>query len=193
MEKNHQKPKLLLHICCISCGAYVCETLVEDYDVVLFFYNPNIYPKEEYIKRLSTVNETAKKLNLKIIIGNYDHELWLDKIKGLEEEPEKGARCSICYLDRINMTAKFAKENNFDIFATTLTISPHKDSNKILNIGNNLSKNLCINFLEKDFKKKDGFKKSVELSCKLNLYRQNYCGCEFSKMTKRKNSEIKSI
>ncbi len=175
------KPRLLLHICCISCGAYVSRILRRDYDLALFFYNPNIYPKSEYEKRLKTVNEIAKKEDLNIIFGEYDHEKWLAMVKGLENEPERGIRCKICYADRLSNCVKCAKKNKFDYFTTTLTISPHKDAKIILELGSMLSEQYGIKFLEKDFKKKDGFKKSVKLSCELNLYRQNYCGCEFSK------------
>ncbi|MCK5416708.1 epoxyqueuosine reductase QueH [Candidatus Parcubacteria bacterium] len=180
-EQDLKKPKLLLHICCISCGAYVSQVLNKDFELTLFFYNPSIYPKSEYEKRLKTVNEIAKKENLNIIFGEYDHEKWLDKIKGLENEPERGARCKICYIDRLQKSAEYASNNGFDYFTTTLTISPHKDAKLILEFGNELSKQYNVKFLEEDFKKKDGFKKSVKLSYELNLYRQDYCGCEFSK------------
>ncbi len=178
--KNNKK--ILLHICCISCGAYVSKVLIEEgFEVDLFFYNPNIFPCEEYEKRLKTTRERADFLGLKLIEGEYDHKKWLDMIKGLEAEPERGFRCSFCYYDRLQKSAKFAKENNYKIFTTTLTISPHKDAKRILAYGEKLAKEYGVEFLARDFKKKNGFKKSVELSQKLNLYRQNYCGCEFSR------------
>ena len=176
------KKKLLLHICCAGCGVYVSQALQEDYEISLFFYNPNIYPQEEYLKRKEEVENLALKFKLKIIIPDYNHTEWLLKIKGLEKEKEKGARCMLCYFDRINKTALYAQEKKFDIFATTLTVSPHKLAKNILRIGNNLSKKYKIEFLAQDFKKKDGFKKASALSRELNLYRQNYCGCEFSQV-----------
>ncbi len=180
LEQNLKKPKLLLHICCISCGAYVSQVLSEDYDLTLFFYNSNIFPESEYQKRLETVKAIAGKQSLNIIFSEYDHSRWLEKVEGLEAEPERGKRCMVCYADRIGKTAQYAAKNNFDYFTTTLTISPHKCAKSIIDFGNKFAKTFGVEFLEKDFKKKDGFKKSVELSCKLNLYRQNYCGCEFS-------------
>lgn len=177
------KKKMLLHICCAGCGVYVSKVLKENYNLSFFFYNPSIYPYEEYILRKEEVEKLALKYGLEVIIPKYDHKEWLLKIKGLEKEPERGARCMLCYHDRIDKTAIYARENNFDIFTTTLTVSPHKLAKNILRIGNNLSKKYKIEFLAQDFKKKDGFKKASALSRELNLYRQNYCGCEFSRPT----------
>lgn len=179
-EKN--KPKLLLHICCIGCGAYVSRVLTEEnFDVVLFFYNPNIFPESEYVRRLETTKKIADKFDLEVIEGEYNHKRWLEKIRGFEKEKERGKRCRICYYDRLEKAAEYASKNNFDYFSSTLTISPHKDARLILAFGEELSGKLSIKFLARDFKKNDGFKKSVSLSKELNLYRQNYCGCEFSR------------
>lgn len=175
-----EKDKLLLHICCASCGAYVSQVLIEKYDVSLFYYNPNINSREEFEKRKKNVHKIAKHYNLPLFFGDYNHNKWLLKVGGHELDHEKGERCSICYADRISSTASFAHKNNFKYFTTTLTISPHKLSRKILEIGNKMSKVFGVAFLSQDFKKQDGFKNSVELSRELNLYRQNYCGCEFS-------------
>lgn len=174
------KPKLLLHICCISCGAYVAKTLGDNYDLTLFFYNPNIFPETEHEKRKQAVADIASKQGLNISFGDYNHERWLKKVEGLEDEPERGTRCMVCYTDRLAVTAKKAAKENFDYFSTTLTISPHKDAQSILKFGEKFSKIYDVKFLAEDFKKKDGYKKSVEFSKELNLYRQNYCGCEFS-------------
>ena len=175
--------KLLLHICCIGCGAYISQMLIkQNFKVVLYFYNPNIFPNEEYNIRFNEVRKIAKKFNIKYITEKYDHQDWLKKIKGLEQEPEKGKRCVICYYDRLKKTAQKAKELNFDYFGTTLTVSPHKLADKISEIGNKLEKKYNIKYLDKDFKKKDGFKNACKFSKELNLYRQNYCGCEFSKL-----------
>lgn len=176
-----EKPKILLHICCAACGAYVGQLLQENYSVTLFYYNPNIYPESEYNLRQSEVNKIALKYDLPLIIENYNHHDWLKKISGFELEPEKGERCLICYSDRLQKTAETAKRNNFDNFTTTLTVSPHKIAQAIISIGQNLGAQYGIKFLDLDFKKKDGFKKAGILSQELNLYRQNYCGCEYSR------------
>jgi predicted adenine nucleotide alpha hydrolase (AANH) superfamily ATPase len=174
------KPKILLHICCAACGAFVSRLLQENYDVTLYFYNPNIYLKEEYEKRMKEVEKIAAKFNLNLITGEYNHESWLAKISGYEKEPERGDRCRVCYRDRLSKTAELAEKNSFDYFTTTLTVSPHKSAEMIFAIGRELEKAGKVKFLEKDFKKQDGFRKSIALSDELELYRQNYCGCEFS-------------
>ncbi len=175
------KPKILLHICCAGCGAYVGQLLQENFSVTLFYYNPNINPESEYDMRLSEVKKIALKYGLPLIIDNYYHNDWLKKINGFELEPEKGERCRICYSDRLQKTAEIAKKNNFDNFTTTLTVSPHKIAQVIISIGHNLAGQYGIKFLDMDFKKKDGFKKAGIISREMNLYRQNYCGCEFSR------------
>lgn len=180
------KPKLLLHICCIGCGAYIAQILKNSFRVTLYFYNPNIYPREEYKKRLEEIKKISNLLNLPIIIEKYDHDKWLNSVKGYESLPEKSERCLICYRIRMEKTARYAKENSFDFFTTTLSISPYKDSAAIINIGEKLENQYKVKFFRKDFKKKDGFKKSAELSKKLGLYRQNYCGCEFSIKSRNK-------
>lgn len=178
-----RKPKILLHICCAGCGVYIGKLLKKDYNVVLYFYNPSIHPISEYNTRLVEAKKIAKNFNLKLLAEEYDHNKWLNKIKGHEHDRERGERCFICYQDRIESTAQKAKEGKFDCFSTTLTVSPHKNAEQISSIGKKMSEKYNINFLDKDFKKKDGFKKSVELSKQLNLYRQNYCGCEFSHLS----------
>ncbi len=175
------KPKLLLHVCCIGCGAYVSRLLNEDFEVSLYFFNPSIYPESEYKKRLAEAGRIANLFGLELINGEYDHGQWLKKIKGHESDPERGERCRICYRDRLENTARLAVKNGFAYFTTTLTVSPHKDALAISQIGKETEKNYRIKFFDKDFKKQDGFKKSTLLSCELGLYRQNYCGCEFSR------------
>lgn len=175
------KPKLLLHICCVGCGAFVSGELKKDYRVSLYFYNPNIFPKEEYLVRLKEAEKVVKKLKIKLYKGNYNYKLWLKAVKGYENNLEKGDRCTICYEERLRSTAIFAKLNNFKFFTSTLTVSPHKDAKRIIDLGEKLEEMYKVGFLGKDFKKKDGFKKASILSKKLKLYRQNYCGCEFSK------------
>jgi predicted adenine nucleotide alpha hydrolase (AANH) superfamily ATPase len=178
--KRKSKNKLLLHICCAGCGAYVSQVLKADHDVSLFFYNPNIFPANECEARAAEAEKIAKKFGLKIIIGENDHKKWLKKVRGYENEPERGERCVICYEDRLKETAKKAKVEDFQFFATTLSVSPHKNAELLNLIGEDLAKKYGIKFVPSDFKKKDGFKKASLLSKELDLYRQNYCGCEFS-------------
>jgi predicted adenine nucleotide alpha hydrolase (AANH) superfamily ATPase/VanZ family protein len=177
---KYRRPKLLLQVCCIGCGAYVSTLLKKDYRITLYFYNPNIFPEAEYHKRLAETRKFARKLGLKLLVGKYHHQAWLESVKGHEQDPEKGARCIICYRDRLTAAARLANQLKFQYFASTLTISPHKLAAAISQIGNELSKEYGVGFLDRDFKKQDGFKKSVELSQSLGLYRQDYCGCEFS-------------
>lgn len=174
------KPRLLLHTCCAPCVTYVAELLSENYDVTAYFYNPNIYPINEYEKRRDELITYTCKVNLPLLVKDADFDNWYSIIKGLEKEPEGGKRCFKCYEYRMNETAKYAKENNFDLFTTSLSISPHKIAPKINEIGLNLEAEHGIKFLESDFKKNNGFKKSCDISRQFNLYRQYYCGCEYS-------------
>ena len=177
------KPKLLLHVCCGPCSSSVLEILNKHFEITIYYYNPNTYPYEEYQKRLNEVikllSET-KETNIKIINEKYDDVDFYEYVKGYEEDKEGGSRCHKCYYYRLNQTAKYAKENNYDYFTTTLSVSPYKNSKKLNEIGEQLSKKYNIKYLYADFKKKDGYKKSIELSKKYNLYRQEYCGCKFS-------------
>ncbi|HOZ55898.1 MAG: hypothetical protein BWY51_00564 [Parcubacteria group bacterium ADurb.Bin316] len=176
-----ENKKLLLHVCCAGCGAFVSLLLANDFDVTLYYYNSNIYPEDEYQRRIDEVKKIADNFKLSLIIGDYDHDAWLKKVKGRENDLEKGERCLICYRDRLENTACAAQSNNFNFFTSTLTVSPHKLASEIINIGNELAKEYGVKFLAQDFKKQDGFKKAVALSHKLGLYRQKYCGCEFSR------------
>ena len=178
-----KRPSILLHSCCGPCSSYVVDLLLNFFSVSFVYYNPNIYPEKEYIKRK---NEQLKLLSfpkfksVKFIDSDYNHKDFLDKISGYEKDFEGGERCNICFKIRLEKTAKLAKKLNLDYFSTTLTVSPHKNAKQINLIGEYLSKKYSLDFLFSDFKKKDGYKKSIELSKKYNLYRQNYCGCEFS-------------
>ena len=174
------KSKLLLHICCMGCGAYVSDFLKTDFEVILYFFNSNIFPKKEYDIRQEETKRIAKKFNLELICDNYSHENWLNKIKGHETDLEKGERCQICYQHRLESTACLANAKKIKYFTSTLSVSPHKDANAIKAIGKKLEEKYNLKFLDNDFKKNDGFKKAVKFSKDLNLYRQNYCGCEFS-------------
>lgn len=180
IERN---PSILLHSCCAPCSSYVVDFLLNFFNVYVFYYNPNIYPGEEYIKRKEEqlrLLSFPKFKNIKFIDSGYNHENFLDKIRGYEKDVEGGERCNICFKIRLEKTAKIAKKLNLDYFSTTLTVSPHKNAKQINLVGEYLSKKYSLDFLFSDFKKKDGYKKSIELSKKYNLYRQNYCGCEFS-------------
>lgn len=169
--------KLLLHTCCAPCAAPSAERLVLDgYEVVLYFSNFNIHPEDEYLKRLQTARMLADKMNLVIEEDSYDHDEWLKHVRGLENEPEKGARCSKCFEFSLRRTAQMAERLDIPAFATTLTLSPHKVSRIIFEIGAQFPR-----FVPVDFKKKDGFLRSIQLSKEYDLYRQSYCGCEFSK------------
>jgi len=175
------KPKLLLHFCCANCGAVPIEILKQDFDLTLFWFNPNIQPREEYEKRLKDGEKLAIITGLEIIKEFYQPADWFKEIKDLEKEPEGGKRCKKCFQMRLEKTAQKAKELKFEFFATALTVGPQKKAEIINNFGNQLSEKYQIAFFSADFKKKDGFKKSLEFSKKYDFYRQNYCGCIYSK------------
>ena len=156
------------------------ELLRKKYEIVAYFYNPNIHPKLEYELRLENMIRLAEIYDIQLIVGEYDVKSWFEAIRGLEGEKEGGRRCRKCFELRLKETANLAKELGIGIFATTLTVSPHKNAQTINLVGREISDRYNIEFLEADFKKKDGFKKSVELSRKLGLYRQDYCGCIYS-------------
>ena len=182
LENLTYRPKLLLHSCCGPCSSAVLELLIKYFDIDLYYYNPNIYPENEFIKRSETQKELLKKLdkNIKFIEGKYDYDLYKNTVKGLESEKEGGLRCKECIRLRMEKTAKYAKEKSYDFFTTTLSVSPHKNSKMINEIGYALEERYNIPYLYSDFKKKDGYKRSVLLSKEYDLYRQDYCGCEYS-------------
>lgn len=181
-EKNI-KPSLLLHTCCAPCSSSVIERLNEYFDITVFYYNPNIEPYEEYIKRKEEQKRFLNVLNkdIKFMDCDYENEEFKRISKGLEYLPEGGYRCHECYKLRLLKTAQMASENQFDYFGTTLTVSPYKNSQILNAIGKEISENLNIKYLYSDFKKKEGYKRSIELSKEYNLYRQDYCGCLYSK------------
>ena len=180
-------PRLLLHSCCAPCSSYVLTYLTKYFDITVLYYNPNIEPIDEYKKRkeeeIRFINEMDKVNSVDLLDCDWEHDKFIDMAKGLENEPERGKRCYKCYELRLRKTCEVAKENNYDYFASTLTLSPYKNSDWVNEIGYNLEKELGVKYLCSDFKKKDGYKKSIELSNKYNLYRQNYCGCIYSKPT----------
>lgn len=187
VNKN-ETPTLLLHSCCAPCSSYVLEYLSNYFKITIFYYNPNISPKEEFDKRIEEqkrlINELPVKNKVEFIEGKYDNDKYENSIKGLEQEKEGGSRCHICYRLRLEETAKIAKEKGFDYFTTTLSISPYKNAKVLNEIGEELGKIYNISYLYADFKKKNGYKRSIELSRIYNLYRQDYCGCEYSKRIK---------
>jgi predicted adenine nucleotide alpha hydrolase (AANH) superfamily ATPase len=172
--------KMLLHVCCANCALHPYETLKNNFEVTLYFYNPNIQPDEEYGKRLDYTKKAAENYSLALIEAPCDKSNWLKMTNDYRNEPEGGQRCEICINMRLEKTAAFAVENGYDIFATTLSVSPHKNSKIINNAGKVFSEKYGIEFFNADFKKQDGFKKTMQLSKELDLYRQNYCGCVYS-------------
>jgi len=194
LNNLNEKKKILLHSCCGPCSSYVITYLIPYFDITILYYNPNIFPYEEYLKRKQEQIKVIQELNsiskndINMMDCDYDNNIYEEKINGLENEPERGKRCEICYKLRIEKTAKLAKNNNYDYFCTTLSVSPYKNTNLINEIGKQLEEKYNVNWLYSDFKKKDGYKKSIILSEKYNLYRQNYCGCIYSKMQSSINS-----
>lgn len=195
--------KLLLHSCCGPCSTGVIERLVSEYDVTVFFYNPNIYPKEEYLRRLSAQKKFIESFNktrkagetekgvltfhqVVLLVGEYNQDEFFEAVKGLESEKEGGQRCVECYGLRLERTAQVAQLGGFDIFATTLTVSPYKDYGTITEIGLFLGEKYGIEYLATDFKKQNGYQRSIELSKEYGLYRQDYCGCIYSKEEREK-------
>lgn len=178
------KPRLLLHSCCGPCSSYVINYLKDYFDITVIYYNPNIEPKEEYIKRKNEQIRLIKELNLpnlNYLDCDYENEVYRQYVVGHENDLEGGNRCHLCYELRLKKTLDVALENNYEYFGTTLTVSPYKNAQILNQIGESLCKNSNIKWLYSDFKKKDGYKKSIELSKKYELYRQDYCGCLFSK------------
>ncbi len=177
------KPKLLLHSCCGPCSSYVITYLKDYFDITILYYNPNIEPYEEYLKRKNEQIRLIKELNLpnlNFLDIDYHNEDYRAKIKGHEKDLEGGERCHLCYHLRLEKTATLAKEKGYEYFGTTLTVSPYKNAQVLNKLGEELESKYNIKWLYSDFKKKDGYKKSILLSIEYNLYRQDYCGCEFS-------------
>jgi hypothetical protein len=150
------------------------------YSVSVYFYNPNIYPQEEYLKRLEAEEILCKHFDCELIVGEYEPDVYYDFVKGLENEPEKGKRCDKCFELRLDKTAQMAKELNIETFTTSIVISPHKNYEKLTKIGEEIAKKYNLNYFAQNFKKQDGFLKTNQISKSLNLYRQNYCGCKYA-------------
>ena len=184
-DKEENAPTLLLHSCCAPCSSYVLEYLSRYFRITVLYYNPNIYPESEYSKRIieqqTLIGEMDTKYPVQFIAGGYDKEKFYEMAKGLEKVKEGGVRCFKCYELRLRETAEIAKEGGYDYFTTTLSIRPLKNAAKLNEIGLKLAEEYGVSYLTSDFKKKNGYKRSIELSHEYGLYRQNYCGCVVSK------------
>lgn len=195
IKKDNVRPKLLVHSCCAPCSSYVLEYLNDYFDITVLYYNPNISPKEEYEKRkaeqIRFIHERFSDDNTNNKVSfmdcDYESEKYAEIVKGLEKEPEGGMRCVECFRLRLDKTAELAKLYGFDYFVTTLSISPLKNAQLINRIGSEISEKYGVSYLPSDFKKREGYKRSIELSKKYGLYRQNFCGCLYSKIQADKN------
>lgn len=196
LKKDNKVPRILLHSCCAPCSSHVISVLTDYFDITILYYNPNIEPFEEYEKRkqeeIRFIEQYPNKNKLDIIDCDYDNILFKKMSEGLEQEKEGGARCVKCYHLRLDKTASMASELNYDYFATTLTVSPLKNSEKLNTIGKFLETKYNIKYLVSDFKKKEGYKHSIELAKEYDLYRQDYCGCIYSKQQRELEKQNKT-
>lgn len=195
-SENGYRKKLLLHSCCAPCSTACIDACKDVFDLTVFYYNPNITDEAEYKKRLAEQKEYCEKLNIKVIEGEYNPKDFFTSVKGFENVSEGGERCFICYRLRLNATKKVADENSFDYFCSTLSLSPYKNADKLNEIGLSLEQRgengvIGARYLVNDFKKKNGYFKSIELSKRYGLYRQNYCGCVFSKLEVERSRALK--
>ena len=188
-QSENKIPTLLLHACCAPCSSYCLEYLSQYFNIIVYYFNPNISIKEEYEYRLNEEKRLISlmefKNNVKIIEGAYDSKVFFDAVKGLEKEPEGGKRCIECFKLRLEASAKTAREIGADYFATTLTISPLKNADALNEIGAQFADKYGVNWLYSDFKKREGYKRSIQLSREYDLYRQDYCGCIFSRVNRK--------
>lgn len=189
------KPRLLMQSCCAPCSSYVLEYIAKYFDLTLFFFNPNISPENEFKVRLEELKKFVNRAgydDVKINVPDYDSSEFFSAVRGMEDFPEGGERCRVCYELRLRKTAEVAKNGGYEYFCTTLSISPHKNAMWINEIGLSLEKEYGVKWLYSDFKKKNGYKRSIELSREYELYRQNYCGCIYSKLEAEKRAVEKS-
>lgn len=191
---RNKRPRLLLHSCCAPCSSYVLEYLASQFEISVFYYNPNITGAEEYKKRAEELARLIREMPLakdvRLIEGTYEPERFLEAVKGLEEEPEGGLRCEECFRLRLMEAADAARREGCDYFATTLTISPKKNADTINRIGEEIAEMYGVRYLASDFKKKGGYQRSIELSREYGLYRQDYCGCVFSRRGKEEGKDL---
>lgn len=185
LKQTGVKPRLLLHSCCAPCSTHCIEVLADAFELTVFYFNPNIFPKDEYLKRADEERRYLAEAHPEVgcVVADYDHEAFLNAANGLESAPEGGVRCGKCFELRLGAAAEHAKANGFEYFASTLTVSPHKNCALINEIGQKTGEKTGVKWLPYDFKKRDGYADSVRLSARYGLYRQNYCGCEFSLRT----------
>jgi len=179
-QKKGSRPSLLLHVCCAPCATHVIELLKEQFAVTAFFYNPNIYPFKERLHRAREANDLCQKLGVEIITDVEKSHDWSRRMKGRRRDREGGSYCTVCFRIRLAQAAAVAEQGKFDYFASTLSVSPHKEVQIINRVGNKVARGLRTRFYSADFKKQNGFKKSCQLSQKYGLYRQDYCGCVYS-------------
>ncbi|MBR1390565.1 MAG: epoxyqueuosine reductase QueH [Lachnospiraceae bacterium] len=195
LQREEQVPTLLLHSCCAPCSSYVIEYLSVFFQITVFYYNPNIYPDEEYFKRVKEQQEFIRRFPAKHAVrfleGEFDKAAFYAMAKGLEQEREGGARCFGCYELRLRKTAEEARKGQFDYFTTTLSISPMKNAEKLNEIGQRLAEEYELHYLFSDFKKRNGYQRSVELSKEYGMYRQDYCGCIYSMQERQRQKEEK--
>ena len=194
IKVDNAKPSLLIHACCAPCSSYVLEYLIPYFSITVFYYNPNISPASEYDFRLAEERRLVRELpgadGIAVEAPPYDHGEFLAASEGLEALPEGGERCTACFKLRLDAAAAWAAAHGFDYFTTTLTISPLKDAARLNEIGQEAGAAHGVRFLPSDFKKRDGFKRSIELSRQYSLYRQNYCGCEFSRAARQDEAQL---
>ncbi len=188
METN-EKERMLLHVCCAPCSPHVVSKLAEEYDLTLYFYNPNIHPKAEYEARAEELRNWCKTTGLDLIVDDYNIKGWFSATKGLEDEPEKGARCEVCFDLRLGRAAYVAGRKGYDLFGTVLTVSPHKESVVINRVGRRHQELSGVTFLEADWKKKEGAKLTNMLARDIGFYRQDYCGCVHSLRARKRQED----
>ena len=185
LEQTKEVPRLFLHSCCAPCSSYVLEYLSEHFAITVFYFNPNIAPEEEYRKRVEEQKRLIEQLPavypIQFLEGRYEPEEFYSRVRGLEKEPEGGARCRVCFELRLEEAARLAAEGGYDYYTTTLSISPLKNAQVLADVAIKMGEKWGVAWLTSDFKKKEGYKRSIQLSSEYDLYRQNYCGCVFSR------------
>jgi len=189
-DRSNHRPELLLHICCGPCSTHVIEVLRDDFRVTGFFYNPNIFPPREQIRRLEEARRLCRRLGLPFIQGRSDAQVWSRRMRGREQDREGGPHCSVCFWIRLERTAQEARRRGMEFFTTTLTVSPHKNAAVIQHMGQLAACRAGVRFYGRDFKKQNGFRRSCQLSEQYHLYRQDYCGCRYSLRERRGRGSV---
>ena len=196
LQQEGRQPRLLLHVCCAPCSTACLERLTEAFQVTCFYYNPNIEPEAEFERRFAELGRLTREMPLpgmpQVIRGGYEHERFAELARGLEDVPEGGERCTRCYRLRLEKTAQAARDGGFDYFTTTLSVSPYKNAEKLNTIGATLAEAYGVPYLFSDFKKHDGYLRSIRLSAEYGLYRQDYCGCVYSKLQSERKKQTQA-